>query len=156
MPGLTLRPATKRDAGLLLRWRNDPVTRAASRHAAEVGTDEHEAWLDATLANADRELLVVERDGFAVGQIRLDALGPAGEWEISIALDPAARGGGLGARAIGAGLDWLWAERPDARRVVADVRNGNEPSRRAFARAGFAAAGPAPDTGFSRLVAERP
>ena len=55
---LWVRPATEADADALLRWRNDPVTRAASRDTGEVGAEQHRAWLAATLADPGRHLLL--------------------------------------------------------------------------------------------------
>lgn len=155
MEALRLRPATASDAALLLRWRDDTATREASRHTAEVGADEHAAWLDAVLASGDRDLFVVECGRVPVGQLRFDAVGE-GDFEISVGLDPSARGAGLGAPTIAVGLDWLWRERPGARRVVAVVRDTNAPSLRAFARAGFVDAGAADHARFRRLVTQRP
>ena len=155
MEALRLRPATPADSAHLLAWRNDPATRAASRSTSPVGAEEHERWLAAVLGDPARDLLIVQREGDRVGQVRFDALG-AGVFEISVGLDAGARGAGLGTRTIAAGLAWLWRERPAARRVVAAVRADNEASLRAFARAGFADGGTAAEPGFRRFVAERP
>ena len=155
MGDLSLRPATAADAAVLLRWRNDASTRAASRNTGEVSPREHSAWLAGVLASAERDLLIAERDGAPVGQLRFDVVSEA-EVEISVGLDPAARGTGLGTRAISAGVEWLWRARPGAQRLIAHVRENNEPSLRAFTRSGFTTEGPAPEPGFRRLTAERP
>lgn len=155
MDALRLRPATSADSDRLLAWRNDPDARAASRSTDPVGAEDHERWLAAVLADPGRDLLIVERGGDPVGQLRFDALGDDA-FEISVALAPDVRGAGDGTRAIAAGLTWLWRVRPAARRVVAAVREDNDASLRAFARAGFRDGGTTAEPGFRRFAAERP
>jgi predicted dehydrogenase/RimJ/RimL family protein N-acetyltransferase len=134
-PRLALRAATTEDAERLLGWRNDPATRAASFNEAEVSSGEHRAWLARTLADPDRRLFVATANGVPVGQLRLDRLS-GGDVEVHIALAHEARGRGLAAPL----LELVVRERAavlGGTRVFARVKRGNEPSRRAFLRAGF-------------------
>ena len=149
-PGLPLRVAAAADAAFLLALRNDAVVRAASRNQAEVAPEEHRAWLARSLEDPDRHLLIVPGDGGApAGQLRLDRLS-GGEWEISVALSPGARGSGRAAPAIAAAVAWLRA-RESRVVVVAAVRPENARSAAAFARAGFVPDGDFAD-GTRRLV----
>jgi RimJ/RimL family protein N-acetyltransferase len=113
--------------------------RAASRSTAEVSPAEHEAWFARRLADPDTRIFIVEHEGEPAGQVRVDRLdGPRGE--IHVALAAVARGQGLAAPALAI------AARRGAKElgldvVEANVRADNEPSLRAFARAGFAEAG---------------
>ncbi len=141
-----MRGARLDDAPRLLQWRNDPVTRAASRSMGEVTPGEHETWLAATLADPRRHLLVGEVRGTPVGQVRFDEL-EDGRFEISVGLASEARGRGIGSPLIAAGVAWL-RERTDAT-IVAEVREENESSLRAFARVGFSPIGQV--DGWSRL-----
>ena len=59
----------------LLEWRNDPVTRAVSRHHGVVALDDHLTWLRAALERPDRHLLVGSLDG---ARRRHRAVGPRG------------------------------------------------------------------------------
>lgn len=135
---VTLRAATAADADLLLAWRNDPATRAASFTTGEVDPAGHRAWLAARLADPACSVWIAEQDGTPIGQVRLD--GDADEAEISVGLAPEARGRGLGAaviaKACAAGA---------AATVLARVRPGNEASLRAFRQAGFSDAGATED-----------
>jgi RimJ/RimL family protein N-acetyltransferase len=132
--GFRLRPANASDAELLRAWRNDAVTRAASRSTAEVGEAEHLAWLGGVLTDPSRLLLVAEHDGRPIGQVRLDAAGK--RWEINVSLSPDARGRGFGAALIRRGVERLRAQGGQGP-VEAWIRAENLPSLRAFRRAGF-------------------
>jgi RimJ/RimL family protein N-acetyltransferase len=133
-PDVTLRPAGREDAELLLSWRNDPEVRAASFSQDPVLPDVHTAWLARTLADPDTRLLIVERDGRPAGQVRLTRSGRAAE--VHIGLSGAASGRGVGSQALRLAADvartQLGVEVLEAR-----IRRGNERSVRAFRAAGF-------------------
>jgi RimJ/RimL family protein N-acetyltransferase len=119
-PPLTLRPVTPADADLLLTWRNDPQTRAASHHDAQVTPDEHQRWLAAALGNPARQLWIVEENGVPVGTMRADLA--AGIHELSWTVAPNARGRGIGKRMVA-----LLASRFPGP-IRAEVREGNPAS----------------------------
>lgn len=132
--GLALRPASMADAALLLTWRNDPATRAASFTTGEVSWPDHLQWLADVLSDRRRILEVGEIEGVPVGVVRLDREG-ASAATISVTVAPEARGLGLAAallrRAVAA------AAARGIGRVDARIRPGNDASRRAFVAAGF-------------------
>ena len=123
---IVLRPATMADAGLLLRWRNDPATRAASVNPAEVGRQEHLAWLEASLRSPTRTLLVAELDGAPVGTVRIDR---GAETELSWTVAPGHRGKGLGKAMVQAAV-------PEGD-VVARIARDNAASQAIALAAGF-------------------
>lgn len=88
-----LRRATALDAQLLLEWRNDEMTRAASRSSELITAEQHATWMERSLANPRRRLLVAELDGEPVGTVRADEA--AGEVTLSWTVAPAARGRGI-------------------------------------------------------------
>jgi len=69
-----LRPATPDDAEVLWLWRNDPITRAQSRNTDPITWKSHVRWLSAALADAERRIMVAERDGVSVGTVGLHAI----------------------------------------------------------------------------------
>lgn len=95
---LSLRPATLEDAKLLLKWRNDKITRMASHSVDEVKLEKHIEWLKATLQNKNRQLYVAEEKGTFVGTVRADF--ENGVYELSWTVAPEARGQGLGKRMV--------------------------------------------------------
>ena len=133
------RPARRADAQLLLRWRNDEAVRAMSHSMREVAPAEHAAWLARVLADPDRTLLVVEREGEPVGTVRFDREG--GEATISATVAPEQRGRGVGVRAIRESTELELAARPELGWAVALVKAENAASQRAFERAGYVRAG---------------
>lgn len=123
---MRLRPATMDDAERLFRWRNDPVTRAASVNRDPVAWADHLAWLEASLADPLRDILIAE-DGVPVGTLRLDR---DIRTEVSITLAPAARGHGQAAPLLRLATG---GKGPYAARI----RHDNPASRKAFEAAGF-------------------
>jgi RimJ/RimL family protein N-acetyltransferase len=140
---VTLRPARKDDEDRLLGWRNEPSTRAASLTHDEISADDHHAWFVRRLDDPACRLLIIEEDGRAVGQVRLDRTAP-GVAYVSIGLADDARGRRLGREA-------LRLARNDAhhalqvRELRAMVRRGNDASLRAFRAAGYTTIGESAD-----------
>jgi RimJ/RimL family protein N-acetyltransferase len=144
-----LRPATADDADLLLAWRNDPATRAASFSSDEITRDQHVRWLEGKLDDERCALLIVEESGEPVGQVRLERDGNTAE--VHIALAPAARGRAIGRQALRAAVALVPATL-GVRRVEARVKDDNEASLRTFQAAGFRIA--RHEEGVIELVAE--
>jgi RimJ/RimL family protein N-acetyltransferase len=95
---LVLRPATLRDADLLLAWRNDPGTQKASLHQTEIQADKHLRWLSKKLNNPDLRLLIAEKDGIPAGTVRAEF--SDGVWELSWTMAPEHRGSGIGKQMV--------------------------------------------------------
>ena len=144
--GLELRGAGVGDATFLRELRNDPEAYPLYGSPRPVEPEEHRRWLDATLASPNRHLVIIEREGQACGQLRLDRLEPSTDpeplapWELSISLLPAAQGAGVGRRAIAAGALLAWVRRA-AGAIRAAVHPENTASLRAFRSCGFVTAG---------------
>lgn len=134
---LTVRPAIADDAAMLHQWRNHPETRRVSRDAGEISLADHRAWLQRTLTDAARTLLVGEVGCIPVGAIRFDRLAGASA-EVSLYLDPGLHGLGLGAVLLHVGERSV----PQDHHLLAAVLPGNEASTRLFAGAGYLPAGP--------------
>jgi RimJ/RimL family protein N-acetyltransferase len=152
--GLRVRSATEADAEALLRWRNDPVTRAASRDPGEVGAEQHRAWLAATLADHGRHLLLAADHRGDVGTLRWDNR-DEGEWEVSVTVAPERRGESLGAPLLTAGEDWLAEHEQAAHTMLAAVNVGNPASLRLFDSAGYSPDLPPGRDGFLGLIKQR-
>jgi len=71
---MKLRRATADDAKVLLDWRNDPATRAASFQEQPITMEAHLTWLVDYLKPEEdsKHLFVAEADGLLVGTGRID------------------------------------------------------------------------------------
>lgn len=136
---MTLRAAARGDEAKLLEWRNDPDVRASAFDESVVSPDRHHEWFENKLADPRCRIYIVEDEGQALGQARLDAVS-ADEAEVDIALARDARGRGLGAEALRS-LAAIAAAELGVGRLRARVKAGNVASQRAFTAAGFAEAG---------------
>jgi RimJ/RimL family protein N-acetyltransferase len=109
-PTVSVRPATLDDSGRLLDWANDPVTRAASFRPDRIEPAAHERWLADRLASPTCRLMIGSEGSTRVGQIRFE-MGLDGSAEIGISLAPTARGRGIGAALLAAGLTAVRGDR---------------------------------------------
>jgi spore coat polysaccharide biosynthesis protein SpsF len=131
---LALRPAAASDREFVLECRNDPGAVAWSRSKRPIGVDEHASWYRDHLDDPGVRLWVVERRAARIGTVRVDVHDAVGE--VGIALARRYRGQGLAAPVLDALKHELAAD-PQVVELVAHVHRDNEPSRRAFVRAGF-------------------
>lgn len=134
---LQVRPAVAADARLLYAWRNDEATRRFSNDSATIAWPQHAAWFDRVLADPARLLLVGSVGALPVGAIRFDAI-DGGASEVSLYLDPALHGLGLGGHLLRAGEDRLTKHAgPPPAGFVATVLGENTGSQRLFAAGGY-------------------
>lgn len=141
------REATMADAERLLRWRNDPATRANSRAHGEVALEQHLAWLESTLSRDDRLLLILFDEDGDLGSVRWDRRAP-GSWEVSITVAPARRGESKARLLLSAAEQALQRDHPEPLALLAVVHRDNEASRRLFAGASYLPDHPADEAGF--------
>jgi UDP-2,4-diacetamido-2,4,6-trideoxy-beta-L-altropyranose hydrolase len=129
-----LRAARADDATMAQAWRNHPATREASRDTREIPLDEHRLWWQRTLTDPTRRLFVAHVGRIDIGVLRLDLEGDRAE--VSIYLDPACTGLGMGPWLLRAVQRWAVGEGA-LRCLLAHIRPGNRASELAFAAAGF-------------------
>lgn len=128
-----LRAARPSDSGALLRWRNDSRVYRHYLTPRRVSRAEHERWLAARLTDRHCRLYILEAGSKAAGQVRLDLSGRAAE--VSLCVDPALQGRGLGRRALE--LAAAKARRLGLRKLLAVTLPENVPSTIAFLKAGY-------------------
>jgi RimJ/RimL family protein N-acetyltransferase len=133
---LTVRRATGDDGLLMHAWRNAPITREASFEMAEITLDEHTRWLARALEARQRLLLIGQIGPNAVGVIRFDEQAD-GSAEVSLYLDPALHGLGLGAAILAAGEEFAEAAGAARAGFTARVRDDNARSAEMFAASGY-------------------
>ncbi|MEZ5235871.1 MAG: UDP-2,4-diacetamido-2,4,6-trideoxy-beta-L-altropyranose hydrolase [Acidimicrobiales bacterium] len=125
---VALVPMVASDRDLLFRWQCEPGARTYARSTEPPRPDEHAQWYAAAMRDPARRLWKVVIGDEPVGMVRLDE--PDGE--VSILLAAAARGRGVGVRALRA----LQRHTAD-RQLLAEIHPDNTASRRAFTNAGY-------------------
>jgi UDP-2,4-diacetamido-2,4,6-trideoxy-beta-L-altropyranose hydrolase len=148
---LALRRATAHDASRVLAWNGAPEVRARSLDPRPISPADHARWFAARLADPTSRMWIALLDGSPVGVVRIDRAGPAGPapGRISIVLDAAVRGRGLGRQVI------ALACAADGGPVVADILPDNHASRASFEAAGFVLVPPPPASAGAPSPAHR-
>lgn len=110
------------------RFYADPSLRGAAG-------DLFETWIRKSCEGYADAVFVAERDGAPAGYITLHYSSPSDSRIGLFAVDPQARGRGIGRRLIGRGLEWLCAQGASESRVVTQGRNRG--ALRLYQNAGF-------------------
>ena len=135
LDGFCFREATAADAAALLEWRNHESVRMQARRQEPVTAAEHHRWLQAVLSDANRVLLIGERNHQPAAVIRFDITGT--QAEVSAYRVPGTEGPGVGTRAIRAAADWLRSRRPDITAIRAEVLGDNDASHHMLRTSGY-------------------
>jgi spore coat polysaccharide biosynthesis protein SpsF len=93
-----LRKADMDDAGDVLSWRNDELTRENSFNHDRISLLSHMKWFEKKLSQEGTYMFILMDGQDKVGHIRVDVTEDIGE--ISYMIAPAFRGRGYGSRAI--------------------------------------------------------
>jgi len=134
---ISLRDVAPDDVERLFQWRHEP---AVDRwmYSVPPTREEHHAWFDAFLRDADRKGFVILRNGEPCGSLTLEGLlSPQrrAKWGWYIG-DAEARGRGAGRAAQALGLDRAFDDH-GLQKVWSEVRAENETALKAQAWAGF-------------------
>lgn len=89
-----LRMAEWKDKDLLYDWRNDSSVRLASFQTEIIPVQEHEKWFREKLKDDGCSIYILEIDGKAAGQIRIDQKDKMAYISYSISIDYRGRGYG--------------------------------------------------------------
>ena len=140
IPDFRLRPARLYDSAVVFAWRNDPLTRAMSRASVPVTWDDHQRWFSDVIHLPSRRVLIAEGAADQLAVVRFDRMdgraGATSAWEVSINLNPAWRGQGVGRAVLRAACDGFQAP-GEGLSLHAEIRAENAASLRIFEAAGF-------------------
>lgn len=132
---VSFRKIRESDAELIFAWRNHEATRRYSLDSKELTLEGHQAWLKKKLSDPDVALLLALEGTTPVGTLRLDRTGANAV--VSIYLDPARHGQGLGPAILLEAQRWTRENWLDVRSLEAHIVPQNRGSLVAFAEAGF-------------------
>ena len=137
---LSLRIAEEKDCRLLWQWRNERDTRKWFFESEYVSYGEHQNWFFQKLHSPNTRILILVADeGQEVGQVRFD-INDDKSAEIDISIASNERNKGYGAGTLRLACQYV-SEKLNVARVIAHVKEGNQASIRAFAKAGFISVG---------------
>lgn len=153
---LCIRRATESDRDLLFVWANDPKVRSSAIKKNPIPWSDHAVWFTRHIRNPETFIYIVEADGLAVGQVRLElttTLHPGREVAVlDYSLDEVVRGRGLAVPVVCSAVRSL--RRHVNVPVMADVRMENVASLRVLGQVGFIHDSADPQVGIKRLVLE--
>lgn len=129
---LKVRLASRDDARRMFDWRNHPSTRQVSRSSEPIAWEPHLEWLARVLADPYRRLYIGVVGDRPVGVVRMDCQGQSDDVEVSLFLDPALHGLGLGRPLLSAAQDCWKIEGGGGSRFVATVLPSNAASHALF------------------------
>lgn len=133
------RLAVPTDCEWMYQWRNHAATRLYSFDSTEIEPRKHCDWFEKVLAAEDIVLLVVEEGGHPIGVVRFNLQEGGQTADISVYVDPARHGAGLGKKVLAAGEHYLCHNFLGVRAITAQVMQENIASRKLFLQAGFRA-----------------
>lgn len=132
----SIRPATLSDSETMYAWRNAAATRSVSTNPNEIRWEDHQCWVRASLASPERWLFIGRVGSTDVGVIRFDRRA-SDRFEVSLYLDPAIHGLGLGRALLLAGERCMLDQTSAVGGFVATVLPENRSSVRLFASCGY-------------------
>ena len=102
---ITLKPAQLSDMAVLLEWRNHPDVRKSFFDSAQLTVQGHEAWFKRKIEDPDTVIYMAYLGGEKIGSIRFEDDGDVRK--VSVMLNPAFLGRGLGTRLLSGGVAQL-------------------------------------------------
>lgn len=126
--------AGEEDMRDIWEWRNHRDVRKNSFNTAVVPWDEHQRWFEQKMSDSRCRIYIARRREEKIGVIRFEPEGKGAQ--VSVHLNPACLGQGLGYRVIRAGTEQFLKE-IGAVTVIARIIKKNEASVKAFMKAGY-------------------
>lgn len=129
-------PADSSDMDLLYKWVNEPEVRNSSFNAKPVTLREHESWFREHIASDKCSIWILCLGDLKIGQIRCDILENS-DCYVDYSIDSQYRGMGYGTKILDLAKGKIQEIYPEAKRIVAEVKQHNEVSNRTLLSAGF-------------------
>ena len=134
---ICLRSATIEDATTLWRWRNDPEVRAVSFNTQPIELASHRSWLQGQLETGLTHIWLAQSSrNELIGTVRFQSTRCSQRSTISVIVDQAFRGRGVGSALIHAAVNQRFRD-SECSEILAQIKQGNTASEKAFQNAGF-------------------
>jgi len=135
VPSLHLRRAAARDCRAIFRLSNDPEVRRNSFQTQAIDWTGHRQWFDGKLHDPTTFFLVAEVEGKFAGQVRFAITNETAL--VAISLKATYRRRHLGRTLLSQAISLCRRAHPRLKRILAQVKIKNQPSRRLFESVGF-------------------
>lgn len=132
---MRIREANEGDINDIFAWRNDETSRLMSINSAKVSLQEHRAWFMSVVANPARKLYIGFDGLNKFGMVRFDLEHKTNKVDVSINLNPAFRGRGMGLALLSEAVKTYQVA--EARVLVAKIKKENVASLKIFERCNF-------------------
>lgn len=119
----------------LFNWRNNPQVRKNFFNPDEITWHEHKKWFDSIIKDNSATIYMAFQEKKKIGTIRYEDKGSF--ISVSVMLNPIFMGQGLGAQIIKLGTEKLAREQKPSKLIVAEIKEDNIASIKAFTKAGY-------------------
>ena len=135
---MKIRKANLSDKKDLFLWRNNEATIKMSLSLTPISQNKHNKWLEDTLNNKHKILLISEENNNKISVVRFDIDINKKSAEISINLKPSERGKGKSVEIISKSIAYL-AKNNDykIKTITAKIKKQNYVSKSSFLKSGF-------------------
>lgn len=133
---MIIRDAKYEDSYDIREWRNDVVSRDMSFSSDIVTIEEHEHWMNLSLSNTNRILLICIDNKIKLGVCRFDICPDSRGCEISINMNPQVRGKGFAVKLLIESISYF-LKKHSLDYIIAEIKNHNVASQKCFTKAGF-------------------
>lgn len=135
--GISLRQARIDDCYYLWNWRNHPEIRKWCFNTDKIEYAKHKEWFARKIKEKGTKIYITENNkGEKIGQIRFE-LDKKHTAFVNVNLNPDFFGKGFGSKLIKKGTALFSKENPHLKEAVAEIRDENIASKRAFQKAGY-------------------
>ena len=135
---ITLRNAADQDSGFLWSWRNHPRIRKNFFDPDPVSWNDHKRWFDLKMKDPNVKIYIAQIEDERIGVIRFKSQDSC--ISVSVNLNPNFLGKGLGHKVIELGTDKVLKAAKGSKPVIAEIKEKNIISQKAFAKAGYTCA----------------
>lgn len=131
---LKMRKAQMEDCKVIFDIRNDPQVRINSFMSEAIPYESHLKWFEQSMKMDSRKIFIVESEGKSAGVVRFDMNNVYSEATVSINIDTAYWGKGIGTFALNEGEKILKELFPSLKGIIAKVLPQNENSLKLFSK----------------------
>jgi len=129
------RKASSKDSKDLFDWRNNERARENSLNTDLISWSDHVNWFSDRIKDPNTTIFMIYADDIKIGSIRFEE--KESIYRVSVVLAPEHTGKGLGAEIIRYGTELFLMRKKVLKPVIAEVKENNIASLKAFKRAGF-------------------